>query len=362
MTHERMFAILVTGDRMSVVVHVDLDAFYASVEQLDNPSLRGKPVIVGGLGKRSVVPTCSYEARRYGVRSAMPVFKAQKLCPQGIFVSGRFRRYIEMSGKVFGILRRYSDKIEPLSIDEAFLDFSGYENPREVLAQMKQAVYAETGLTISAGISYNKFLAKLASEWEKPNGLVEIKRSDVPEILKDLKVSHVYGLGGQSVARLNRTGIFTIGDLLKYSREFLSEYIGSYGADIYDMIRGNDTREIRPNQTVKSIGKETTLPEDSLDKEYLCDVIMPFCQEIEARLNRREYQAFTVTLKYKTASFQGHTRSQTLHLPVSTATEIYGISENLLKGITLSEPVRLIGVSVSNFQSKKERQLDFFSG
>lgn len=357
-----MFAILISGDRMSVIVHVDLDAFFASVEQLDNPSLRGKPVIVGGLGKRSVVATCSYEARRYGVRSAMPVFKAQKLCPRGIFVSGRYRRYIEMSSNVFAILRRFSDQIEPVSIDEAFLDFSHYENPKEVLFQMKQAVRNETGLTISAGISYNKFLAKLASEWEKPNGLFEIKRSDVPEILKGLKVSHVYGLGGQSVARLNRIGIFTIGDLLKYSREFLSAYIGSYGGDIYDMIRGNDGRVIRPNQTVKSIGKETTLPEDSLDKEYLKDVLMPFCQEIEARLNRREYQAFTVTLKYKTASFQGHTRSQTLHLAVSQASEIYEVAKCLLEGVKLIEPVRLIGVSVSNFQLKSERQLDFFNG
>lgn len=319
-------------------------------------------MIVGGLGKRSVVATCSYEARRYGVRSAMPVFKAQKLCPQGIFVSGRYRRYIEMSSRVFAILRRFSDQIEPVSIDEAFMNFSHYENPREAVARMKQAVRSETGLTISAGISYNKFLAKLASEWEKPNGLFEIQREDIPEILRPLKVSHVYGLGGQSVARLNRIGIFTIGDLLNYSREFLSDYIGSYGADIYDMIRGNDTREIRLNQTAKSIGKETTLPEDSLDKAYLSDVILPFCQEIEARLQRREYQAFTVTLKYKTASFQGHTRSQTLHLAVSTAAEIYEIAEHMLDGISLSEPVRLIGVSVSNFQSKKERQLDFFSG
>lgn len=356
-----MFAILVTGDDMSVIVHVDLDAFYASVEQLDNPALRGKPVIVGGLGKRSVVATCSYEARRFGVRSAMPVFKAQKLCPQGIFVSGKYRRYIEMSGKVFAVLKRYSDQIEPVSIDEAFLDFSHYEDPQAEVRRMKQAVKAETGLTISAGISYNKFLAKLASEWNKPNGFFEIQQKDVPDILKPLSISQVYGLGGQSVARLNRIGIFTVEDLLKYSREFLSTYIGGYGGEIYDMIRGHDSREIRPRQTAKSIGKETTLPEDTLDKDYLSDVIMPFCQEIEARLSRRDYQAFTITLKYKTASFQGHTRSQTMHLPVSTAEEIHRAAETLLKGVTLSEPVRLVGVSVSNFQSKSERQLDFFS-
>lgn len=347
---------------MSVIVHVDLDAFFASVEQLDNPSLRGKPVIVGGLGKRSVVATCSYEARRFGVRSAMPVFKAQKLCPQGIFVSGRYRRYIEMSGKVFAVLKRYSDQIEPLSIDEAFLNFSHYDNPREAVLRMKQEIQAETGLTVSAGISYNKFLAKLASEWNKPDGLFEIGQEDVPEILKPLKVSQVYGLGSQSAARLNRIGIFTIEDLLKYSREFLTAYIGSYGSEIYDMIRGEDFREIRTHQPIKSIGKETTLPEDSLDKEYLSDVIMPFCQEIEARLNRREYQAFTVTLKYKTAAFQNHTRSQTLHLAVSSASEIYEIADGLLNGIDLTEPIRLIGVSVSNFQHKSERQLDFFNG
>lgn len=345
---------------MSVIVHVDLDAFFASVEQLDNPTLRGKPVIVGGLGKRSVVSTCSYEARRFGVRSAMPVFKAQKLCPRGVFVSGRYRRYIEMSGKVFSILRRYTDQMEPLSIDEAFLDFSGYDNPLEAVIRMKQEVQKETGLTLSAGISYNKFLAKLASEWNKPDGLFEITREEIPEILKPLKVSQVYGLGGQTVARLNRIGIFLIEDLLKYSRDFLAAYIGTYGADIYDLIRGKDSRQIRTDQGVKSIGRETTLPEDSWDKDYLADVIMPFCQEIEARLNRRELQAFTVTLKYKTASFQGHTRSQTLHLAVFSAADIYRVAEQLMRGVVLTEPIRLVGVSVSNFQLRAERQLDFF--
>lgn len=352
---------LSTGDFMSCIVHVDLDAFFASVEQLDNPELRGKPVIVGGLGRRSVVSTCSYEARRYGVRSAMPTFKAYKLCPQGIFVPGRYRRYVEMSGRVFAVLRRYSDQLEPLSIDEAFLDFSHYQEPLAVLRQMKAAVYAETGLTLSAGLSYNKFLAKLASEWEKPDGLFEIRRDQVPELLKPLKVSQVYSLGGQSVARLNRIGIFTIGDLLKYSREFLSDYLGSHGQEIFDLIRGNDSRAVRPARQAKSIGKETTLPEDTLDKAYLSDVIRPFCQEIEARLARRGYQAFTVTVKYKTASFKGHTRSQTLHLAVSDADGIFSVAEALLQGARFDEPVRLIGVSVSGFQPKSERQLDFFN-
>jgi len=346
---------------MKAIVHVDLDAFFAAVEQLDNPALRGKPVIVGGLGRRSVVSTCSYEARRFGVRSAMPALKAQKLCPQGIFVPGRYRRYVEMSGRVFAVLRRYAEDLEPLSIDEAFMDFSGYENPLAVLGEMKAAVRRETGLTLSAGLSYNKFLAKLASEWEKPDGLYEIRREQVPEILKPLQVSQVYGLGGQSVARLNRIGIFTVGDLLKYSREFLTAYLGSHGHEIYDLIRGEDSRPVKPRQQAKSIGRETTLPEDTLDKHYLADVVRPFCQEIEARLLRRGFQAFTVTLKYKTASFKGHTRSQTLHLPVWEAEGIRSIAEGLLAAARLDEPVRLIGVSVSNFQLRAERQLDFFN-
>ena len=241
-----------------IILHVDMDAFFASVEQLDNKSLRGKPVIVGGVSERGVVSTCSYEARKYGVHSAMPIFIARKLCPHGIFVRTRFYRYKEISNKVFNILRDVTSIIEPLSIDEAYLDItnSKFKSGLEAAKYIKYRVLKEVGLTISIGISYNKFLAKLASDWNKPNGIMIIDKEMMPDLLMPFPVSKIYGLGKKSVEKLNNMGIFIVKDLYEMPKEFYIEYLGKYGLEIYDRIRGIDNREVVPVRDRKSFGKE----------------------------------------------------------------------------------------------------------
>lgn len=345
---------------MRGIIHLDMDAFFAAVEQRDNPELKGKPVIVGGIGKRGVVSTCSYEARRYGVRSAMPWFQASKLCPEGIFLPGRYSRYKEVSRQVFAILKRYTELIEPLSIDEAFLDVTDAgRSPLEIAVEIKAAVLEETGLTVSVGIAYNKFLAKLASEWNKPDGLFEIRPEDVPDILKPLPVSKVYGLGAQSVGRLNRIGIFTVADLLKYDKDFLVRYLGGHGGEIYHLIRGEDQRPVNAGHQVKSIGRETTLSEDCRDTGMLLEHLAPFCDVLEVRLARYGLRAYTITLKYKTAGFRQYTRSRTVSIPVGTAEEMMQVLQELMAPEVVAEPVRLIGVTLSHFEETRTEQIRF---
>lgn len=223
-----------------IILHVDMDAFFASVEQLDNPQLRGKPVIVGGVSERGVVSTCSYEARKFGVKSAMPVFMAQRLCPKGHFVRVRYHRYKEISNKIFAIFREVTQLVEPLSIDEAYLDVtnSRFLSGMEAAIYIKSRVLKEIGLTLSIGISYNKFLAKLASDWNKPNGIKVIDKDMIPKILLPLSISKIYGLGKKSVQRLNNMGIYIIKDLYPLNKEFFLEYLGKSGLDIYERIRG----------------------------------------------------------------------------------------------------------------------------
>lgn len=223
-----------------IILHVDMDAFFASVEQLDNPQLRGKPVIVGGVSERGVVSTCSYEARKFGVKSAMPVFMAQRLCPKGHFVRVRYHRYKEISNKIFAIFREVTQFVEPLSIDEAYLDVtnSRFLSGMEAAIYIKSRVLKEIGLTLSIGISYNKFLAKLASDWNKPNGIKVIDKDMIPKILLPLSISKIHGLGKKSVQRLNNMGIYIIKDLYPLNKEFFLEYLGKSGLDIYERIRG----------------------------------------------------------------------------------------------------------------------------
>ena len=254
-----------------LILHVDMDAFFASVEQLDNKELRGKPVIVGGVSERGVVSTCSYEARKYGIHSAMPVFIARKLCPQGIYLRTRMFRYKQVSEQVFNILKDVTEIIEPLSIDEAYLDItnSRFKSGIEAANYIKSRVLREVGLTISIGISYNKFLAKLASDWNKPNGIKIITRDMIPEILLPFPVSKIYGLGKKSVEKLNNMGIFTVKDLYEMPKEFYVEYLGKYGLEIYDRIRGIDNREVEVQRDRKSYGRERTLKIDTKEKEDL---------------------------------------------------------------------------------------------
>lgn len=345
-----------------IILHVDMDAFFASVEQVDNPSLKGKPVIVGGISERGVVSTCSYEARRFGVKSAMPIFIAQKLCPHGVYLKVRYYRYKEISNKVFEIFKEVTPIIEPLSIDEAYLDlsYSRFDDGLQAANYIKKRVLDEVGLTLSIGISYNKFLAKLASDWNKPNGIMIITEDMIPEILKPLPVSKIYGIGEKSVRKLNNMGMFKISDLYQLSEEFFIEYFGKYGMDIYQRIRGIDNREVTVNRDRKSYGRENTLKWNTEDIDEILYYVRNFCAEISEELNRKNVYIKTVTFKYKTSDFETHTRSRSLNYYTNSFDVIYKITKEIVCEETFTKSIRLIGVTVSSIKEEKLEQLKLF--
>lgn len=341
------------------ILHVDMDAFFASVEQRDNPELRGKPVIVGGVSERGVVSTCSYEARKFGVHSAMPMFMAREKCPNGIYISGRYGRYTKVSQEIFKILNEVTPLVEQVSIDEGFLDLSQgkFKNGVEAARYIKNRVYKEVELTLSIGISYNKFLAKLASDWNKPNGIKEIGREMIPDILLPISISKIHGLGKVSVAKLNNMGIYYIKDLYTMPKKFYLDYLGKNGLEIYDRIRGVDYRKVEVLHERKSVGKERTLKADTKNKEELLEYIKEFSFEIEEVLSRKNVIGKTITLKYKNKDFENHTRSKTLNNYIGTGYEIYKAAEELLENEELNEEIRLIGISISSFKETEVEQL-----
>lgn len=345
-----------------IILHVDMDAFFASVEQLDHKEYRGKPVIVGGVSERGVVSTCSYEARKYGVHSAMPIFMAQKLCPHGIYVRTRFARYKEISQKVFSILLDVTEKIEPVSIDEAYLDIteSKFKDGLEAANYIKFRVKKEIGLNISIGVSYNKFLAKLASDWNKPNGIKVIEETMIPEILFNLSISKVHGLGKKSVEKLNNIGIFNVKDLYEMPKEFYIEYLGKYGLEIYDRIRGIDLREVKSNRDRKSYGKERTLSTDTDNKDDLLEYIKDFLKDISSYLVKNNIEGRTVVLKYKTYDFRSYTRSKTLTYYTNKYEDFLSTTEELLNLEDIKEDIRLIGVTITSFKENKVKQISLF--
>ncbi|WP_055070664.1 DNA polymerase IV [Clostridium massiliamazoniense] len=344
------------------ILHVDMDAFFASVEILDNPKLKGKPIIVGGESGRGVVTTCSYEARKYGVKSAMPGFKAKALCPNGIFVPIRYYRYREVSNKVFNLLYDITEKIEQVSIDEAYLDISDLdESSMDVAMRIKNLIKNNIGLTLSVGISYNKFLAKIASDWKKPNGLMEIKKENVKTLLGPLEISKVYGLGQKSVKKLNNIGVYTINDMYRLPKDIYSEYFGKFGNEIYDRIRGIDNREIINKRERKSIGKEITLKEDTKNIEELRQYLMNFSEYIEAYLKKHELKAKTITLKIKDRDFINHSKSKTLNYYLKNKDNIYSEAIKLLNEIIIEKKLRLIGISVSSLEQLDNEQLSLFN-
>lgn len=344
------------------IIHVDLDAFFASVEIIDNPSLKGKPVIVGGSSSRGVVCTCSYEARKYGVHSAMPGFMAKKRCPHGIFLPVRHRRYNEVSREVFKIFYDLTNMVEPLSIDEAYIDVTNIdEDPIKIAYYIKEQVLKKTGLTISVGISYNKFLAKLASDWNKPDGIKIITKEMIPDILKPLSINKVYGIGKKSAERLKKIGIFKIEDLLQLPKEYLIEFLGKYGNEVYDRIRGKDNRQVKPSRERKSIGRETTLEKDTKNPEALRKYLHDFAQNVSKNLTNKGVLAKTVTVKIKTSTFENHTKSRTIHDYINSSSEIYKIASDILDEIDLKDGIRLIGLTVSNLSQNATEQLSFFN-
>ena len=335
------------------ILHGDLDAFFASVEQLDDPSLRGKPVVVGGSRhSRGVVSTCSYEARKFGIRSAMPAVQAYRLCPQAVFLPVNMPRYQEMSRQVFALLSRFSPIMEILSIDEAFLDISGcfrlYGSAEEIGRKIKEQVYSELGLIISIGISYNKFLAKLASDMDKPDSLRIITASQAVEVLRPLPVSRIWGVGQKTEESLNKLGIKTIGDIQALPAGWLEARIGSAGRLFWELAHGIDHREVETEQERKSLGREETFPEDINDTAYLEKLTAQFAAELCRKLRQAGLQSANVTIKLRYSDFKTITRSKTIN-PCNSDMIVTQVAGKLLHQAYNGErPLRLFGLSLGH--------------
>lgn len=335
------------------IMHIDMDAFFASVEILDNPELAGLPVAVGGQSDRGVVAAASYEIRKYGVRSAMSVVKARKLCPQAVFVRPRFRRYSEISRKVMDVLGRFSPLVEQASIDEAYLDATGLERlfgPAPDMARsIKEAVRAETGLTCSVGLAPVRFLAKIASDLDKPDGLTVIEPERMRGFLRTLPVSKIPGVGGRTLDLLRGLGVREAGDVLRFGPEFWEARLGKWGPVLWERAQGIDPRGVEPGGEAKSSGAENTFEEDTLDRDVLRRWLLVQSERVGADLRRMEVKARTVTVKIKYADFRQITRSRTLPSATDQTLAIYRAAREILAGVDLAMRVRLIGVTASHF-------------
>ena len=348
-----------------------MDAFYASIEQLDHPEYKGRPVIVGAdpkAGKgRGVVAACSYEARKFGIRSALPISRAWKLCPQGVYVRPRMNRYVEVSQQVMDVFRRYTDLVEPLSIDEAFLDITGSVallGPADEIARsIKKAIREATGMTASVGLAPNKFLAKIASDLKKPDGLVVLQEDDVDQFLRDLPISRLWGVGPKTEARLHEMGFRTIGQLAAASRESLVRTLGSLGEHLYQLSHGKDDRQVVPDWERKSVGTETTFDEDTDDRDLLLRTILELSDHVAERLRKDEYRARKVTLKLRYSNFSTHTKQHSLDRLIQTGDEIAAVARQLFSQFPLNRKIRLIGVSAGDLHRGREdpEQLTLFA-
>ena len=331
------------------IIHIDMDAFYASVEQRDDPALRGKPVAVGGSSLRGVVAAASYEARKFGVRSAMPSVTARRKCPELIFVKARFDVYKAVSRQIRAIFADYTSLIEPLSLDEAYLDVSGAESARGIAEEIRARIRAETGLTASAGVSYNKFIAKLASDQRKPDGLCVIPPDKGPAFVESLKIERFHGIGPATAAKMHRLGIFSGADLKALSLNALRDHFGKAGDYYYGAARGIDERQVRPDRPRKSIGSETTFNEDVGTIDGLLEKLPRQVETVWSHCERLNAYGRTATLKIKFSTFRIITRSQSGSV-IEDAAQLQAICAELVRGLApLPEAVRLLGVTVSNF-------------
>ncbi len=346
---------------MRWICHIDMDAFFASIEQLDDPALRGRPVVVGN-GGRGVVAAASYEARRFGVHSAMPVSLARRLCPEGIFVRGRHDRYREVSRTVMKVLGDFSPHVEPASIDEAYLDATGLEHlfgPVDALARrIKETVRAATGgLTCSVGTAPVKFLAKIASDVNKPDGLFILPPDQVADFLRPLPVGRLPGVGKHFMNALAAMGVRTAGDVLRYPESFWQRRFGKAGQVLFDRARGRDERQVEPVSVPKSESAETTFAEDTRDRAFLQRQLMSHAERVGTSLRRHGLAGRTVTLKVKYADFRQITRSRTLPLSTNATETIFETACALLDALHLEQSVRLIGLGVSGFDRTAEQML-----
>ncbi len=334
-----------------------MDAFFASVEQMDNPKLRGKPLIVGGdPSGRGVVAACSYEARKFGIHSAMACARAIKLCPGAVFVRPRMQRYKEVSQMVMAIFLEYTDLVEPLSLDEAFLDISNNKknipSATWVAEAIRKEIFQKTGLTASAGVSSNKFLAKVASDIHKPNGQTVITPEEAVPFIKRLPIGKFFGVGKVTEKKMHSMGIYTGADLKKFSKQDLLLHFGKSGTFFYDIVRGNDQRSVNPERVRNSIGSEVTLKEDVSRLEDIRDVLRNLSEKLESILQKRKIGGFTITLKVRYSDFTTVTRSRTTRQLIYTVSEMLQHTVTLLKSTQAGkQKVRLLGISISNLST-----------
>lgn len=337
---------------MRKIIHIDMDAFFASVEQRDKPELRGKPIAVGFDGPRGVVSTASYEARRFGVHSAMSMARAKMLCPQLIIVSSNHAHYKDVSERVGEIFRRYTDIIEPLSIDEAFLDVTDCDcgmSATEIAGNIRQAIRDELLLTASAGVSYNKFLAKIASDYNKPDGMYVIDEEEALDFISELPIEKFWGVGPKTAQEMHKMGIFNGSQLRKCSLGHLTDVFGKAGIVYYNFARGIDDRQVEPVRIRKSVGCEQTFLDDLHRKSAILIELYHIVIELVGRLRKSDFKGYTLTLKIKFYDFTQITRSHTVSNVLETKEDILPIAKLLLGQIDYkSKPVRLIGLSVSN--------------
>jgi len=335
------------------IIHMDMDAFFASVEQLDDPGLAGKCVVVGG-SHRGVVAAASYEARKYGIHSAMPIFQAKQKCPHLVIVAPHRRRYAELSHQIMTILRTFSPLVEQISIDEAFMDITGCQRlhgtPLDTAKAIKAQIEAQTRLTCSVGIAPNKFLAKIASDLDKPDGLTEIAPEQVAAFIETLPIQKVPGVGARAQELLAGMGIYTLGQAKHFSEAQLVRRLGKFGHRLLALAHGRDDSPVVPESDAKSVSSEITLAYDTRDRTVLHSHILAQSETVARQLRQHHVRARTVTLKLKTADFQRHTRNQTLSQPAQSSDTIYQIAVKLLTSFPLSQPVRLIGVGAGNLQ------------
>ena len=346
----------------SKILHIDMDAFYASVEQRDNPELQGKPIIVGG-SKRGVVSTASYEARKFGIHSAMPVFTALKKCPQAILVPVRMGAYKEASMKVMKILRDFSPVIDQISVDEAFIDISGTERlwntDVEIVRAIKKRILEETDLTCSIGIAPVRFLAKICSDMNKPDGHFILSPEAVTEFLTRLPIEKIPGIGPKSMQKIRVLGVRFASDILKFSEEFWIKKLGKAGKVLFERAKGNGATHLIPDVKSKSFGAEDTLLEDTMDRTFLKSWLLHQSERIGEDLRKSNFEARTVILKIKYSDFNTITRSHTLSMPTAVVMEIYQIAQDLMAKLNFPKPVRLIGVTATNLV-EAGKQLELF--
>lgn len=343
------------------IIHIDMDAFYASVEQLDNPELRGKPVAVGGNENRGVVSAASYEARKFGVRSAISGVLAKKYCPDLIFVKPRFDRYKEISKQIRNIFFEYTDLVEPLSLDEAYLDVTqnkkGNPSASLIAKEIRQKIFEKTGLNASAGISINKFIAKVASDINKPNGQKTVNPEDVEKFLEDLSIRKFYGVGKVTTDKMYQLGIFSGKELKEKTLPYLENHFGKSGAYYYHVVRGIHTSEVKPHRTAKSVAAEHTFDENLTSEIYMVEKLFFIAEQLESRLKKNKIAGKTITLKIKYSDFTQQTRSKTMNYFIADKSLLLETAKELLYQEKLKDSVRLLGISVTNLNTETKKNV-----